>query len=86
MKPPARLEVSRANAWKNDKDPRSRYGRRSDFAVEALAHFTSINYQLRYCINNSRAHYEQQLNENYSIVLKLLHAYARKKKKKRMSV
>ena len=65
VKPPALLMVNRANAWKNYKCQRSRYGRRSDIAIESLAHFNSVNYQLRHFINKTRAQYEQKLIENY---------------------
>ena len=44
----------------------------SEFAVEALSHFNSVNYQLRHFVNNRTAQYEQQLIENYSPAPKLV--------------
>ena len=80
FRPPRQLITSRQSSWLNYKDVRSRYGRRSREAADALSSYQDINAAYRSFYSRSLITYELSLAANFAANSKLFHRYIRSKK------
>ena len=77
---PSDLVRARRLSWTNYKEVRSRYGRRSREAADALANYQEINVSYRNFYGRSVVAYEQSLARDLKQNSKLFHKYIRSKK------
>lgn len=80
VRPPQVLKRRRHLLWTQYKAIRSRLGRNSNEAIDALRHFQTVNFQYRNFTLTKQAEYEASIVDNFLHNSKVLHSYIRQKK------
>ena len=80
VNPPTSLLTQRKAAWDRYKASRSKLGRNSSTARDALGNFFIINRSVRNFALASQSRYEKQMVDDFKSNPKQLHAYIRRKK------